>query len=275
MQRTLELHYDKLVIGADLSALSFAYINKIPILYIRKLIPHEYCILENTEKRIDLYGKLFFLLSIANYNPFADLLQTIRIEDHKTLKLITKNNLIIKVTFNSLIISDDYEVSGLPPVKETTTKDSCVVDWFNIACGAVHDIDQISTNDDLARTIKFYISKRCLYKNKTKKDCLTISKINSDLVDSFDYSPLIVSFKTKKEMKEKGLRGKWDKTNNKFKPIKLVSTKREVHHLWKNLYDGLPENISILIDDYEKILNEQQVTNEHVDFLKKQYAINI
>jgi hypothetical protein len=275
MQRTLDLHYDKLVIGADLSALSYAYVHKIPIVYLRKLYPHQYCILGNFDYEIDLYKKLMFILSVSNHNPFSESISAIRLEENNRLKIITKNNLIVNLTFNYLIISDDYHISGLPVSIEATNNNNCVVDWFNIACGAIHNVDKIETKDEFCNNIIFYLSKRSIYTNKDKKDCVAVSNITTENLNSFDYSHLIVSFKVKKEMKDIGLRGKWDKTNNKFKPVKLVFTKREVHNLWKNLYKDLPENISILTDNHKDILSNLSKEDKYISFLMEKYGISI
>ena len=41
MERTLDLTYDKLIIGADLSALCYSYVNSTPIIYLRHLKPYK------------------------------------------------------------------------------------------------------------------------------------------------------------------------------------------------------------------------------------------
>ena len=35
MQRTLDLSYDEIIIGADLSALCYSYINNVPLIYLK------------------------------------------------------------------------------------------------------------------------------------------------------------------------------------------------------------------------------------------------
>lgn len=273
--RTLDLHYDKLVIGSDLSALSYCYVNKCPAIYIRNCRPYKYNEKENWPQEISLWNDLAFALSITKYLPFSDKIVSLRLEEENKLKAVTKNGLVITIKFNELIISDDYLVEGLPPSSKKTNTDNWVIDWFDVNVGATHPLQFITDNDpeeQFVKKIYFYISKR-MHKNLTKKDLVSVSKISDSDLFSFEYSETMVRFKTIKMMQNSGIKGKWDKTSKYFIKPKLYSTRRDVYSLGKNIYDEMPKNISILYDDSEKILSMSQIDNEYFNFIKKQYGI--
>jgi hypothetical protein len=272
MQRTLDLHYDKLIIGADLSALSFAYINKIPIIYLRKLYPYKYNINYDYEKELKLYQDLLFILSITKYVPFGELVESIRIEDDNKLKVITKGVFSINVTFNKLIISDDYKISGLPPPTSKTNTKNYVLDWFEANRGCVHALEDITSNDEFVKKTFFYISDRMMF-NNIKKDCVSTSIIDDKDLDFFEFSQTSAGFKTAKMMKDAGIRGKWDKTNDKFKSIKLTSIKREVYPLGKNIYEETPATISFLYQNHEDILKQDKKQDKTINLIEEKYGI--
>jgi hypothetical protein len=271
MQRTLDLHYDKLVIGADLSALSYAYTNKIPIIYLRKVEPFKYNINNNFEKEIKLYQDLLFALSISKYLPFGNLLESIRLEGDKSLKLVTNNLLVANVSFEELIISDDYKISGLYHTDKKTSNLNYVLDWFEANRGCSHDLDFINGQDEFVKKIFFYVTNRIRY-NKTKRDCVSISIIEDENLDLFEYSQTSVGFKTAKMMKDAGIRGKWDKTNNKFKSIKLTSQKRQIFPIGKNLYENT-QNIKFLYDHHETILKLDKKEDSYLNLIEEKYGI--
>jgi hypothetical protein len=272
MQRTLDLHYDKLIIGADLSALCFSYIHKIPLIYLRKDQPYKYNLSNDYEEQKKVYEDLLFLLSITNYVPFSNLVKAIRIQDNNNLKIISKNNLVCNISFNKLYISDDYEITGLPTVISKTTKQNCVIDWFDAVRGCTHDLEIIKNDNDYVKFIHFYITSRILF-NKSKRDCLSVSVIDDENLNLFEYSQTSIGFETVRLMKNAGIKGKWDKTNNKHKSLKLVSRKREIHPLGKNIYQDLPSNISMLYSSYEEILKQPRTQDEYLEMVAEKYGI--
>lgn len=266
MERTLDLYYDKLIIGADLSALSYSYVNKIPIFWLRQIKPHQF-----KEDKLLLYNKILFLLSYEGKIPIGNNLYSIRILEENLIKATTKNNLILNIKFNKLIISDDYKLEGLSfPIISKTSNKLEVLDWFEVNSGGNHDLKMISSEEKFVNNIYFFKSNRFLF-NTGKKDCCSISLIDEADIDKFEFSQTYSLFKTIKMMKESGIKGRYDKTADNFKLIKLTAIKREIYELGKNIYSLLPENIEILYSDPEDILKTQKCFS----ILEEKIAINI
>jgi len=237
MQRTLELSYDKIIIGADESALRFSLDNNIPIIFLRTKQPLLFNI-EFGKEQIDNYNNLFFNVILKNLSPFSNLIKTIRFEDDNTLKAITKNNLSVTIKFNELFLSDDYKVEGLiPPTDKTSTK-NIVNDYFKVV-HAKTKTKFLKTKDDLLRSYFIHKIKPRIYHVST-------SIIDDKDLDLFEWSQTAVKIKLKKLLIQNGFKGRWDKTNKHFKIITVESVERKVFPLGKNIYTDLPPNIKTL-----------------------------
>lgn len=233
MQRTLDLHYDKLIIGADLSALHFSIKNNIPIIFIDLKRPNIF------DSNLNIYNNLLFKLATKDLIPFSNLIYSIRLEDDY-LKVVTKNNLVVTVTYNNLFISDDSKIEGLPIIISKTNNKNLIIDYIDIVSGRNDNIKEINTENG---NIIFYKS------STNGIDAAHIMKINDRDMNSFEFSEAAIRLKVLKEMKQNGFKGRYDKTNDHFKPIIIKSIKREIIPLGKNIYDGLPINIEILYDN--------------------------
>lgn len=245
MQRTLELSYDRLVIGSDLSAFAFCYEHQCPAIYSRVLRPYEYNESQNWDRQIQIWNELAYAIS-ERFLPFSDKIVSLRIEDDHLLKAVTKGGIVCKIKFGEIFISDDYGVEGLPTPTGKTSTDNWVIDWFNVNRGAKHAFDYlVDPHDNFVNKIYFYISKR-FYKNATKKDLLTVSKISDEQLHSDEYDQNVARLKTISMMKAAGIKGSWDITNKRYLLIKLTSVKRDIYPLGKNIYTNLPANIKLL-----------------------------
>lgn len=246
IQRTLELSYDRLVIGSDLGALAYCYEHQCPAIYSRVLRPYKYDERENWQRSIAIWDEMAYALSMSQLLPFSDKIVSLRLQEDNILKAVTKYSLVCKIKFNHLVISDDYGVEGLPPPTGKTDDKNWVIDWFDVNRGVLHPLDFIvDEKEDFVKKIYFYPSTR-FYKNITKKDLLAVSKISdADLLNN-DYDQSIVRLKTIKSMKASGIKGKWDKTNECFLPPKLTPLRRDIYPLGKNIYKDLPSSISML-----------------------------
>lgn len=267
MQRTLELSFDHLVIGSDLSAFAYCAVHNCPAIYMRVLAPYEYD--ENgtylSDKR--LWDDMAHILTYNNLLPFSDKIVSIRLEEN-ALKAVTGFGVVITLKYNQLIISDDYKLEGLPPASGKTSEENWVIDWFHVKHAMIHPYEEITDyENNFVKKIKFYISKR-FYKNALKKDCVSLSKIKDAELASGEYDENISRLKTLKMFKTADIKGVWDKTNECFIKPKLTSVKRDVYSLGKNTYANLPNNISMLYESADNIIKSPR----KIDW--KKYGIN-
>lgn len=271
IQRTLELQYDQLVIGSDLSALSYCYINKCPAIFLSVDKPYEYNEKANWQEDIALWNDMAYLLSNSKYIPFSDKITSIRLENENQLKVITKYNLVTTINFDKLIISNDKNIEGLPLPTSKTNNDNWVIDWFNINIGAKHDLDFIEDKgNDLVNKVYFYQSRRKPYITDNK-DLVSVSKISDDNLYKDEYNQNICRLKTIKMMQQAGIKGNWDKANNMFVKPRLTSTRRDIYPLGKNIYTNLPTNISILYNDHNDILLDAQYDQKWANLVESRY----
>ena len=258
MQRTLELSFDRLVIGSDLSAFAFCYVHNCPAIYMRLLAPykHDYHQTYDSDKR--LWDDLAYGLTVGNLLPFADKIVSLRVTEENNLKAVTKQGVAITIKYNQLIISDDYNVEGLPPPTGKTSDKNWVIDWFYVRHGTYHELDVITDYDsDFVKRIVFHKSER-FFPNNKRKDCLTVSLVTDAELANGEVDQNLARLKAIKMMKANGLRGVWDKTNRCFLSPKLTSVKRDIYPLGKNTYDSLPSNITMLYDKPDDILKSER-----------------
>jgi len=244
MQRILELSYDQLVIGSDLDALSFCYTNKAHSISCRIYKPFCYDLQNDWEYKIDLWSKYAFYLSYHGYMPFGDKIESIRLEDD-IVKATTINNLLIKIKYNNLYISDDYKVEGLPFEHHHTNDKVLLHDYFKVTSGANHTFDYLESSDDLITKLYFYKSDRQGNKYKCK-DAVGVSIIESDKLVDEDYSQGIARIKALKMMKEAGIKGRANGKNHSNRPVSIEHIKREFFSLNKTIYTNLNANVEML-----------------------------
>ena len=258
--------FDELVIGNSLEAVSYAFLNHKTLLLNDKhklnffdffepeidlekyRIEGERCELNTNEgleivgpSKLEVWQKMVFSLSLAGFLPIYDLISSIRVENENILKVVTKNSRLIKIKFNTLRIFDDENVDGLGiPVTEEKYK---VIDWVNVRAGMKHRYDKLETEDDFVNEIYFYPSHRAAGgEEDERKDLVSISYLNKEQLEDFDYSDTYVKFKVKNLMKENGIRGpkngrRWDDPNKwAYHSIKLEPHKREVIRNVKPVY---------------------------------------
>lgn len=239
MERTLELQHDTFVIGADLSALCYAFVHKVPIAFIRPFMPS---ILE--KDKIEKWKHYMFTLSINNLSPFADTLQSIRIADDNNLKLVTKQNFVINIKYNNLIISDDYGVNGLSLTDKKNSYSNLVLDHL-----------ELKTTKKIVLEPQYNFRDKFVNKLFTEKKNLTcVSYITDENLYSSDYSEAIVKIKLKRLLKIN---------------YTLLDIKREIIPLGKKIYDDLPPNVKILYDPYDKILFETPKEHKYLNYLER------
>jgi len=268
MKRTLDLSYDEIVIGADLSALCYSYVNSVPIIYLRHLKPYKkpydsyhYPYDDDiSDNNLDLWNDLMFQISFNNLSPFADNIQSIRIVDNNNLKAVSKENYIINIKFNKLVISDDYKVSGLPNSCGMTDSKNLVVDFFKTISG--RKIFQDSTSGGhkfFPYWLDFYKSKRYI-NNPDLKDIACYSKLSNKQLQDVNYSHSMVKIKILRTLRYIRIEP------DKGKKLSIIHERREIYPLGKNKYKDLPPNF-IMLYDIPDIKNKK--ANKYFDYVKK------
>lgn len=257
--------FDELVIGNSLEAVSYSFLNQVPIIindnskikffdffepddnlekYKIEQIKYEL----NTDKgklivgssKLEAWQRIVFSLSLSGLLPANNLVSSVRIEDENNLKIATKNSRVIRFKFNNLRIFDDQNVSGLgvPEIEENYK----VVDWVNVRAGMKHEYDKFETGDNFVNEVYFYPSQRS--SGGEKKDLVSVSYLNKEQLQDFEYSDTYVKFKVKQLMKDNGIKGpkngkRWDDPNKwAYYSIKLEPAKREIIRLTKPVYEN-------------------------------------
>ena len=182
---------------------------------------------------IDLWRRLYFVLSVQGNILFADKVDTVRIEADAAYAF-TKRARKYKILFEKIFIFDDRKITGAL-IDNTTDSDRLyeIRDWFNVRSGMKHDRDIITTEDNFVNEIIFYHTARVDGDHKLK-DAVAISYLTEEQLLNFEYSDINARFKTIHLMKQAGIRGtrnrrdSKNKTRYKHYAIKLENDNREI-----------------------------------------------
>lgn len=254
--------FDKVVVGGNVNALAYSYVNDLPL--VMNCLSRPF--FANKEE-LDLWNKLFFLLSLSGLNLFGDKTEQTRI-DKEELLVTTRDLRAFKVSYSNLVIFDDKNIIGLPMAKEK--KDEfMVLDWITANSCTKHDHEYFHVGDDLIEEIHFYPTLRTLGHHPNLKDLVAISYLNSEQLQDFDYSDTYVKFKTEKILKENGITGSKNGFANGKQityNLKLKVEKREIRKVEMDLYDNteslefnyssLDEVLTNVGDTYASKLND-------------------
>lgn len=252
MERTLDLQYDEIVIGADLSALLYAYKKKIPIIFTRHKKPYYYDNEEGFENITELWNSVLFTLAYASLSPFSDKVHMIRIEDWNTLKVSTKQNFLVNIKFDKLVISDDYNVEGLPQISGKTTYNNSVMDFMAISYrpDSFWPVRRFIKEDGPLCDIR--VTKNY---DPTGKRTLVLCKsiLTDEQLKEEEFSERYMRLRFIREMSPK--------------ITSAIHIKREVSILGKNLYK-FPSNIKMLTEKPEEIMDLEEAKNVYFSMVE-------
>ena len=261
--------YDTIVIGGGLNAKMYAYFNQCPCVCFVDDAPFRFDVLQQTwgvgsetENLLQIWEQLNFVLSLGGQLPLSDKVSSLNIRDN-ILKVATTGARLAQFGFNKLVIFDDREVYGLPPVKEQEIGKFRIIDWFDVRSGMEHEHDLIETDDNFVKKIIFYPSDRFgnQASGRVRKDLVSISYLDQDQVDDFEYSSTMARFKILQTMKDVGIKGARNgrDTNNpnlyRYYSPKIEATEREVIPTIKNYYMDDPR-FEFRYDTPEEIIKE-------------------
>ena len=222
--------YDEIVIGSNLTAVLYAFNNKLPIFYTRPRRPFRFdyldpdievsCVgLEDEHQQILthtgtikvgprkelLWEKLLLLISLAGRAPLSNLCQTMR---HNGQSLICSNEYskIGEIIFQKGYYFGDEGCSGIVAEKTVANPRFICYDWIAFNRGGKHKIDLIQTSDEFVNQIWFYPTDRVDGKSAVKDACI-VSHLTAEEMEHFDHSQTMARFKMIAEMKERGMKG--------------------------------------------------------------------
>tara|TARA_R110002074_G_scaffold170721_2_gene333059 strand:+ start:2015 stop:2920 length:906 start_codon:yes stop_codon:yes gene_type:complete len=286
-----EYQFDEVVIGNSLAALTYSYLNSVPLIYngdskpqffdffdsefeLDKLhletMNYELNGIESTKtvghSKLKVWEHLMFVLSLSGHIPFSNKVSTIRIEDDNVLKVTTKKFRVIRAKFKKLRIFDSENMDGLPaPEKQILSFK--VIDWVDVKSGMKHSYDYFETDSEFVKEVYFYPSTR-FAGSIDRKDLVSVSYLKKYQLENFENSDTYVKFKILKLMKAAGIRGARNGKdfNNpekyKYYAVKIEPRKREVLKSQRDIY----ENTETLNFDYrpeEKIYIDSKKKNEY------------
>lgn len=245
---TYNLHFDNIVIGADLSALLYSFYNKYPFFYVRKIpyFKHEEVKTIIGTRPDKIYNNLMSILGFAGLNILSDDVATLSIKNDKLLVAVTKGNNTYNINFNRAFIFDPFEVVGLDVPIVTQDCMNEVVDYYKILSCRNFVTPVIEDKENLfCEKVVFYDSKVKTPKG-TSKDMMTISKLTDSELLSPDFNETMSKMKTLKMMKSVGMTGRISgKRNHRGEKVKILRRleiqflKREVKRLQKETMQDL------------------------------------
>jgi hypothetical protein len=293
--RDINISCDSLVVGSSIEALTYSYLNNLPVISCGLIPPlHFECFkptddlsvfgIENKTKTIRtnfsektsglnklwLWERLLFCLSTAGLCPMTDKSVSLRISEN-SIKASTSNARMAKIHYKNLIVFDDNGIYGLNP-SDTPSDLYKVYDWFHVRSGMKHKYDQIEDNIDFVRCIIFYPSER-IAGDHDFKDAVSVSYIKKTDLDSFEFSDINARFKTKYMMKQAGIRGARngrdmnDKTKFKYYDVKIENITRQIVPP-KNIYKPY-DNIVFNYDSFNDIIEKNPLKESYVSKIFK------
>ena len=273
-------HYkvNKLVLGTDLAALIYAYLNNYTFIFTEVLepTPFEFLPLDfplhlfNHEKveiemdsldgivkfgtpKVELWNRLVFTMSCSGLLPFG--LKEITVREEGSL-----------VTVKTKSRNYYYEVSEVIKIKNSFHKYK-VFDWIDIRSCGKNELDYVKTDDNFVSELFFYPSQR----NGSKQgddDLLVISDLTEAQTQMFDYGETMTRIRAKVLLHEMGIRGprngknpSYPKSSERYKyaPIKLEHSHRQIRRNKTNNSE---------LDIVQSFLNEGKNLSEHTYLYK-------
>ena len=248
--------WGEVVVGSSTAALLFAFMRRLPVLFASSDEPFR---LNEISEDYDLsfmglepfqaynerlvWQRLMFLLGMSGLVPLSSLAGSIRVEEN-SLRIVTKNQRLIKGTFTKLHVFDDRDIAGLPDPSGETREKNRVIDWVNVRRCSRHDVRTLTGSSDFASQIFFYPTDRS--DNKTYKDLVVISHLTDAQLNDFEFSDTMVKFVVTEMMREAGIKGRKNGIDykqggkQKYLSILLEPAEREVHPVIRRYYEPDP-----------------------------------
>ena len=240
-------HYDKLTIGHTLDAIIYAH--KTNSFFIRNSMDGIFPFDEidddvdlgniNTSytTKKELFNFLLYELSLSGKVPFADRVESIRIdEESKIVSVITNKNSKIKAEYGTIRLFDADKVSS-PAFDTSKVEKYRVYDWYDVKSGLKHEHDFLMSDDDFCKKIYFYLSPR-IDGNPARglKDLVVESILTKKQLHDVNYSDSISRLKVISMMKDAGIKGSGNGAGRHL-PIKLQLNRRQIEPIRPPSYE--------------------------------------
>lgn len=225
--RNHEYEVDELVVGANLSALLYAYNAQTPVLFSSPTPPHlferfrketdigifgiqkESKVFKYPDKEIiegnlklELWNKMMFDLGICGLVPLSSGVESMRIGEDRTLRVFTKTR-SFTYRYNTLRVFELGQLSGLSTVGSGKNK---VLDWINIRASLNSDLARLVGEGDFLSELYFYTSQRNGAQS-TVKDCIAVSYLTDKELQEVEFSDTYVRFGVRAMMEKAGIKG--------------------------------------------------------------------
>ena len=281
----MSIHHEKVVIGGNLEAFTYAFKHCLPVLYTNLKPPFKFDYLQpdvdfdlninpppNVLKtasgtttfgppRLQVWQKLLFVLSVSGKVIYGDTVRSVQI-DGDEMQLSCDGTHRKSITFDQAIVFDDERVAGLPTIKRQTKYKNIVYDWVNIVSGGSHEYGLLQYDDEFVNTVHFYPSER--NDNTRLKDLVSVSYLTDEQLIDFSYSDTYVRFKLLDLFKELGIRGARNGRDvnrpghYKYYAVKLEPSDRQVVRRVVNEYES-DERLVFNYEDFNDIIEEPTV----------------
>ena len=227
----------EIVVGGNLLALLYSYMNHLPII-INKLNPPHRFEEQAASNSLKTWNQLFFILSLDGLNLMGDKASSVRIKEEEIV-VTTKDARVIKFSYDQITIFDDENVIGIPVPKKENDK-FIVLDWITTRSCSAHTHKYIKTNDALVNELHFYPTERIDGAHLHVKDIVAVSNLTKKQLQDFEYSDTYAKFKTASILKDLGLRG-IKCGGGKSRALALEVEKREIRKAKMDFYENLPK----------------------------------
>jgi len=284
-----EVHnYDKIVLGATLEGLVYAYLHGLPVFYSIPKKPIEFETLEPDSFRWDfinhqnvtsiiktpekeflvgsskelVWNKLAFMLSFQGLMPCTNP-QSVRI-DEDCIKITTENNKLIRIKPKEILLFDDEGIDGLG-IPYKSYEERIVYDWVSFSNFSSNvNFNLITTEYDFCNKIWFLpaADKRAKYDGCLVSYCSNMAEVENELTD------YTLRFTLRNVFKNYNIKGCFNGIDNRYGTAKQkylsVKTKfihRDIVKTKPNLYHDY-DNIKSMTDlTLKDILEKLDYTN--------------
>ena len=194
----VDFKWKNVVIGADLDAVRFAYDNK--YFLIKNRAPHHYSYDDKGTER-EWAIKIYWLHG-EGLVPFVDKSKKIRVfSKDKLIKVFTDHD-VFSIKYEYLYPYDAENTSGIS--LNRSLDHYHVVDWFD--CRGLHDLgfNEIITEDNFVRKIKFFKTLR-IDGDQRYLDLFCESLLTKEQLNCFEYSDTMTKFKILDLLEKRGI----------------------------------------------------------------------